>query len=158
MNTSATKRFDDASIPKFEGEGITNPLAFGAVGVAHIDPAGTILRCNQRFAEMLGYTPDELAGIHTDAVTDADEVELQVMLFREMLAGKRRSFQINKRYIHKDGSIVWAILTVGCARDAKGQVEHFVCRHVDLKPLSGFVAQRHGVLHDLSEVCHQWGT
>ena len=33
-----------------------------------------------------------------DAITDADEVELQVMLFREMLAGKRRSFQLNKRY------------------------------------------------------------
>ena len=144
MNTSATKRFDDASIPKFEGEGITNPLAYGAVGVAHIDPAGTILRCNQRFAEMLGYTPDELAGMHTDAVTDADEVELQVMLFREMLAGKRRSFQINKRYIHKDGSIVWAILTVGCARDAQGQVEHFVAIISD-------VTEKHNTSQALAE-------
>ena len=126
MNRSTAQRFDDTSLPPLDGEGMTNPLAYGAVGIAHIDSDGTILRCNLRFAEMLGYKPEELAGRHTDAVTDADDVELQIMLFREMLAGKRRSFQMNKRYIHKDGSIVWAILTVGCARDAQGKVEHFV--------------------------------
>ncbi len=126
MNRVTAKRIDDASLPPLDGEGMTDPSAYGAVGIAHIDAEGTILRCNLRFAEMLGYTPEELAGVHTDAITDADEVELQVMLFREMLAGKRRSFQLNKRYIHKDGSIVWAILTVGCARNANGGVDHFV--------------------------------
>ncbi|WP_112073042.1 PAS domain S-box protein [Hyphomonas sp. GM-8P] len=126
MNRSTAQRIDDSSLPPLDEEGMTNPLAYGAVGIAHIDSDGTILRCNLRFAEMLGYKPEELAGMHTDAVTDADDLELQIMLFREMLAGKRRSFQMNKRYVHKDGSIVWAILTVGCARDADGRVEHFV--------------------------------
>ena len=123
---------------------MTNPLVYGAVGIAHIDADGTILRCNLRFAEMLGYKPEELAGMHTDAVTDADEVELQVMLFREMLAGKRRSFQMNKRYIHKDGSIVWAILTVGCARNADGQVDHFVAIISD-------VTEKHNTSQALAE-------
>ena len=126
MIRSTAKRIDDSSIPPIEGEGMTNPLVYGAVGIAHVDSDGTILRCNLRFAELLGYQPEELAGMHTDAITDADDVELQIMLFRELLSGKRRSFQMNKRYIHKDGSIVWAILTVGCARNAEGKVEHFV--------------------------------
>ena len=144
MNRSTAQRIDDSSLPPLDEEGMTNPLAYGAVGIAHIDSDGTILRCNLRFAEMLGYKPEELAGMHTDAVTDADDLELQIMLFREMLAGKRRSFQMNKRYVHKDGSIVWAILTVGCARDADGRVEHFVAIISD-------VTEKHNASQALAE-------
>ncbi|WP_321488207.1 PAS domain S-box protein [uncultured Hyphomonas sp.] len=144
MSRATVKRIDDASLPPLDTDGITNPLAYGAVGIAHIDSDGTILRCNQRFADMLGYTPEELAGMHSDAVTDADDVELQTMLFREILAGKRRSFQMNKRYFHKDGSVVWAILTVGCARNAEGEVEHFVAIISD-------VTEKHNTSQALAE-------
>ena len=52
MNRVTAKRIDDASLPPLDGEGMTDPSAYGAVGIAHIDAEGTILRCNLRFAEM----------------------------------------------------------------------------------------------------------
>lgn len=102
------------------------PLVDGAVGIAHIDLEGAIIKCNRRFSGMLGYEPDELAGRHFRSFTAEDELEEHDRLYREMIAGTRRSFQINKRYVHKDGSTVWAILTVGCTRGENGGIEHFV--------------------------------
>ncbi|MEZ6000194.1 PAS domain S-box protein [Hyphomonas sp.] len=132
MNRATAKRIDDSSLPPLEGEGAINPLAPGAVGIAHIGPDGTILRCNRQFADMLGYTPKELAGMHMDSVTDTDDIEPQTMLFQEVVAGKRRSFQMKKRYVHKDGKIVWAILTVGFLREADGRGGHFVAINNDV--------------------------
>jgi len=126
MNRSTAKRIDDSPIPSLGEEGMRDPLAHGAVGVAHIGSDGTILRCNRHFAEMLGYLPEELSGVHTAEIAIAGENERQAQLFQELVDGKRRSYQANVRYSSKNGRTVWAILTMGRARNPQKDGDHFV--------------------------------
>nr|WP_321359890.1 PAS domain S-box protein [uncultured Hyphomonas sp.] len=121
MNRSITERIDDVATVS-----ASMPLVDCAVGIAHIDLDGVILKCNRCFSELLGYQPDELAGRPVQSVAAPDECEEYNRLHREIRDGARRTFQINRRALHKDGRSVWVSLTMGCIRGAQGEIEHFV--------------------------------
>jgi PAS domain S-box-containing protein len=121
MTRPIAEGIDDASMASD-----SMPLVGGAVGIAHLDTDGTIIKCNHCFAEMLGYQPQDIAGRSLHAFTARADLEEYARLNQEMRDGKRRTFQINKQYIHRDGSTVWAILTVGGVRKPDGSLDRFV--------------------------------
>lgn len=85
-----------------------------AVGVALIDSnSGRILRINQRYCEMVGYSPEEMTGGMTFLdITHEDDRQDDLDNMTALLSGEATQFSIEKRYHHKDGSIVWCNLTV----------------------------------------------
>jgi len=97
-----------------------------AVGVVLVGPNGAILRVNDSFARMLGYSVEELKQRTFQDVTHADDLETNLSILNKTLAGEANSYCIEKRYIRKDGGIVWASLTVGCVRTADGTVDYFL--------------------------------
>jgi PAS domain S-box-containing protein len=97
-----------------------------AVGVVLVGPDGTFLRVNDSFARMLGYSTQELKTKCFQDLTHPDDLEASRSVLKKKLAGEADSYCIEKRYIRKDGAIVWANLNVGCVRKRDGAVDYFI--------------------------------
>jgi PAS domain S-box-containing protein len=97
-----------------------------AVGVALVGTDGSILRANNSFARMLDYAVEELTTKTFRDLTYPDDLEANLSLLNRTLVGEAESYCIEKRYVRKDGGIVWASLAVGCVRNTDGGVDYFV--------------------------------
>ncbi len=91
-----------------------------AIGIVLVNLAGYPVEANVAIERMLGYTREELHGMVFTAVTHPDDVLADWELFESLVAGQRDAYQMEKRYLHKDGHIVWGNLTVSLVRDAHG--------------------------------------
>ena len=91
------------------------------VGIGLVDLEGHTVQTNRIVQEMLGYSDEEFASVTFDSFTHPDDVVRNRELFDEMARGERDFFQMEKRFIHKSGSIVWANLTVSLIKDAEGK-------------------------------------
>lgn len=93
-------------------------------GIAMLGLDGRILEANQQLQKMLGYSAEELRRLSSSSdITHPDDVDEDLALRRELLSGKRERFQREKRYIRKDGSVVWGLLTLTLVRRAGGEPE-----------------------------------
>ena len=88
-----------------------------AVGIAHAGLDGKLLDVNQRLCDIVGFTREELQAKTLKDITHPDDLTLDRGHVRQILAGELQSYGIDKRYIRKDGSIVWIGLTVTLRRD-----------------------------------------
>jgi len=93
------------------------------VGISVASPEGKLVRTNPAYQKMLGYTEDELHRNFAD-ITHRDDVGENMRLFKEMVDGKRNQYLLEKRYIRKDGSILWAHMTVTAIRDLNGTFKY----------------------------------
>lgn len=96
------------------------------IGIALVAPSGRFLRVNPAFCAMLGYGPEELVATDFQSITHPDDLEADVELVRECLEGKRDQYEMEKRYLRRDGSIVYSRLLVGLVRDSRSRPAHFV--------------------------------
>jgi diguanylate cyclase (GGDEF)-like protein/PAS domain S-box-containing protein len=97
-----------------------------AIGMAHTSLDRRFLQVNQRFCDMLGYVPEELIG---KAATDFTYHEDRGSATRDrqrLLAGEADSLSAEKRYVRRDGSLLWVNRTVSLVRDAHGQPLYFL--------------------------------
>lgn len=87
---------------------------------------------NKAFADMLGYTREELEGKTWQELTPPDEIETIQSLLAPLLKGEKASTRFVKRYIHKDGSFVWTDVSVALQRDRNDAPLYFVTTIVDI--------------------------
>ena len=91
-----------------------------AIGIALTDTEGRVLALNPSFEKSLGYClPDLSCKTFTD-ITHAGDIQPSLDLFTELVAGRRNHYSLEKRYICKDGKVMWVNLTVSLIRDAAG--------------------------------------
>jgi diguanylate cyclase (GGDEF)-like protein/PAS domain S-box-containing protein len=84
-----------------------------AVGVAQIDTmTGRFVRVNQKYADIIGYTPAEILLIDFQFISHADDLEVNLINMEHLKAGEIREFEMEKRLFHKDGRAIWVKLTV----------------------------------------------
>ena len=83
-----------------------------AIGIVIGDEEGHLLRPNPAHQSMMGYEEEELQKLHFSDITYPDDIERDAALFEELIDGKRDRYQIEKRYVRKDGSVFWGRLTV----------------------------------------------
>jgi two-component system, sporulation sensor kinase C len=83
-----------------------------AVGIALVDEGNRVVASNPALQEMLGYTKEELRGKSFAEFTHPDDVPVAGELYQELLEGKLRHYYVEKRYLRKDGSLVWVRPTV----------------------------------------------
>lgn len=103
-----------------------------AVGMVHTAPDGRWIRVNQKFCELLGYTSEELRGGTYDEVTYPGDLEENREHVRRLLAGEVESFYMEKRYVRKGGSIIWADLTASLVRQPNGDPKYFIAAVQDI--------------------------
>jgi PAS domain S-box-containing protein len=97
-----------------------------AVGMAHVALNGTWLQANQKLCEIVGYTREELLATKFQSITYNDDLEKSLSLVKRLLAGEIATYTMEKRYIRKDGSLVWINLTVSLARDEANVPQYFI--------------------------------
>ncbi|HEY0590519.1 MAG TPA: PAS domain S-box protein, partial [Thermoanaerobaculia bacterium] len=101
-------------------------LEQAAIGIARLSLEGRFLMVNDRFSEIVGYSSAELLGRTFAEITDPADVEPDLENTRRLLAGEIRAHVMEKRYIHKDGRVVWANLAGSVVRDAGGTPLSFI--------------------------------
>ena len=101
------------------------------VGKSHTKLTGEI-SVNQAFADMLGYTREELAHRTWQSLTPPEEVGVVQSHLDELLASGSDSTRYGKRYIHKNGSIINADVSVALQRDASGNPLNFITTVIDI--------------------------
>ncbi len=102
-------------------------------GVAIVALDGRWLRVNRRLCEIVGYTEQQLLALTFQDVTHAADLAGDVELVRAMLAGEIDTSTLEKRYVHRDGRLVWINLTVTLARAPDGTPDYFVAIIEDIE-------------------------
>lgn len=103
-----------------------------AVGIAHTSADGKILRCNRRFAGIVGYTPDELIGLTFQQITPPGDRPGGDKMRERLLSGEINNASFEKRYMRKDGSLTWVALTIALQRGGESDPQHFITMVQDI--------------------------
>jgi two-component system, cell cycle sensor histidine kinase and response regulator CckA len=102
------------------------------LGIAHTSLKGRFVLVNRWLRQMLGYSEDEFAQLDFASISHPDEVRQDLAARNQLIAGVIRRYVREKRYRRKDGTFVWANLTVSVHRDDKGFPVHFISIIEDL--------------------------
>jgi PAS domain S-box-containing protein len=90
-----------------------------AIGMAILQSDGAWLQVNQALCTMLGYTPDEFLKTTFQALTHPDDIAADQSRLQRLLAGELPFYETEKRYLHKNGQIVWAQVSVALVQGAQ---------------------------------------
>ncbi len=101
------------------------------VGKSMTLPTGEV-NTNQAFAAFLGYTRDELKGKRWQDLTPREDINATEQAIAPLLAGEKSSTRLEKRYVHKNGGLIWADVSVVMRRDVDGTPLYFMTTVVDI--------------------------
>lgn len=97
-----------------------------AVGIAHVHPDERLFQVNQRLCEIIGYSEEELIGRKFSEITHPQDLELTKTSLTNMLTGEYRSQRFQKRYLRKDGDVVWVNKTISLVRDSENKPDYYI--------------------------------
>ena len=105
-----------------------------AVGLAHVSPEGRFVRTNERMCRITGYSQEELLEKNFGEITHPDDLKGDWERANAMLRGEPPASPREKRYIHRDGHIVWINVTGSLVRKPDGQPDYFIVVVEDITP------------------------
>src|SRR5256886_3074982 len=105
---------------------------FAAIGMALVALDGRWMRVNRALCGIVGYTAEELLATTFQAITHPDDLDSDMEHARQVLVGSRTHYDMEKRYLHKGGHVVWVLLSVSLVRDDAGQPMYFVSQIQDI--------------------------
>ncbi len=94
---------------------------YSAIGVCLVSPTGHFLQVNQALCQILGYSPDEFLPLHCYDITHPDDIKDDFTSVQGLLSGKEDAFYREKKFIHRNGSIVYGLVSVSVVRDKHNQ-------------------------------------
>jgi diguanylate cyclase (GGDEF)-like protein/PAS domain S-box-containing protein len=115
------RRMDSEARLRESEERFRRTFELAGSGVAHLDLERRFLRVNRKLCEILGYPERELIGRPVTEVSYPDDLEMTSAERERLYRGEIDSLRMEKRYLRKDGSVVWAALTLALERDAQGE-------------------------------------
>ncbi len=103
------------------------------IGMAITSPeTKSWVKFNDRLCEILGYSRDELASKNWPELTHPEDLEADVGEFNKVLAGDSEGYAMDKRFVRKDGRVIFASIDVRCVRHTDGSVDYFVATVQDI--------------------------
>jgi PAS domain S-box-containing protein len=108
-----------------------NAFRHSAIGMALVSTEGKWLKVNSRICSLLGYTEKELLTKTFQHLTHPDDLETDLNYVGQMLAGEIEMYTMEKRYIHKKGGIIWAMLAVALVKDNNHAPLYFIAQIKD---------------------------
>ena len=96
------------------------------IGIAYAELNGQLVLVNRRYCDIVGYTREELLTRDYQSITHPDDVELNATYLQQVLVGEAQTHGIEKRYIRKDGTVVWASLSVTVVHAQSSEPTYFI--------------------------------
>jgi PAS domain S-box-containing protein len=103
-----------------------------AIGISLIAPDGRVLAVNPVLEQLSGYSEAELRALGGQVLAYREDARVGRAELEEVLAGKSDTFQVEKRYVHKDGRVQWMRQSISAVRDAAGQARYLVAIAEDI--------------------------
>lgn len=103
-----------------------NTFEKAGVGISHVSKSGEFLKVNNKICEILGYSKEELLAKRFQDLTYEEDLDKSTQAMKDLLAGQIEVYEAEKRYIRKDGKMIWANLTVSLVSSPDHTREHFI--------------------------------
>ncbi len=107
-------------------------LMSSPIGMALVSPEGRWIDVNPVLCDLLGYTREELLVTDFQTLTHPDDLKPDLALLDQMLRHEIENYQMEKRYVHKDGGTIWAQLNVSLVWNEDGTPKHFISQIQDI--------------------------
>lgn len=132
VNWDVTERQQAEESLRESEERFSGAFEYAPIGVALVSPEGQWLKVNHAVCNLLGYSQDELLVRTFQDITHPDDLNLDLDNVRRMLSGEIHSYQMEKRYFHKIGHLLTALLSVSLVRDGQGLPLYFISHIQDI--------------------------
>jgi len=133
------------------------------IGIGIVNRNGDLIDCNKALGKILGYSCEEIKDMNFEDFTYPDDLEREYQLIEEMWAGKRDRYKIKKRYIHKNGQIIWIELVGSVIRNEDGNpklgfsfIQDITERVKAKRELKRSKEYFEGILQDQTELIVRW--
>lgn len=103
-----------------------------AVGVAQLDLKGRWLDVNEKLCEIVGYSREELLAKSSQDITHPDDLNAELDYMRQLLTGQVQTYSMEKRFVRKDGKLIWGKMTVSLVRDSANEPIYFISAVEDI--------------------------
>jgi PAS domain S-box-containing protein len=107
-------------------ERFRSAMLHSAIGMALVAPSGKWLQVNEAVCQITGYEAEELLGLTFQEITYPEDLNTDLYHVAALLRGETTNYRMEKRYVRKDGSLVWVLLAVSLVRDPAGQPLYFI--------------------------------
>lgn len=105
---------------------------FAAIGMALVGLDGRFVQANHALCQMLGYDESALLALTFQDITHPDDLDVDLGLVQRVLDGDIQTYNLEKRYYHRDGHLVWILLTVALVRDRRENPLYFISQIQDI--------------------------
>ena len=128
----ATERKGAEAVLRESEERFRGAFDFAAIGMALVAPDGRFLKVNRALCEIVGRSEADLLRCDFQSITHPEDVAADLDQVQRVLEGEVPTYQMEKRYLHADGHVVWVQLSVSLVRDVGGQPLYFVSQILDI--------------------------
>jgi PAS domain S-box-containing protein/putative nucleotidyltransferase with HDIG domain len=127
-------------------ERFSSAFEYAPIGMTLSSLEGKWLKINRALCELLGYAENELLEKNFQEFTHPDDLSTNLDYMRQMLNDEIETYQMEKRYIHKQGHLVWALLSVSLVRDGQGNPLYFITHIQDITDRNQRESEREAVI------------
>ncbi len=107
-------------------------LEYSPIGIALVNVDGQFLKVNKALGEIVGYSEEELLNLDFQTITHPDDLEPDITYVQQLLSGTLDTYQIEKRYFHKNGQSVWIQLNGSIVRNEAKESLYFIAQIQDI--------------------------
>ena len=103
-----------------------------SIGMSVTSPDKKWLEVNQALCDMMGYSKEELTRLTWVDITHPDDIQKNMDFYLKVKDGEINQYELDKRFIRKNGSILYATISVVCERESDGSIHHFLASYIDI--------------------------
>jgi diguanylate cyclase (GGDEF)-like protein/PAS domain S-box-containing protein len=109
-----------------------NAFAHAPIGMALVDTTGRVVRVNDAMCRVTGFTAEEIQARPFRDLSDPRDIDADALEIAELLDGHRERYQVEKRYRHAWGHLVWGLVSMSLVRDDAGKPLHLIASIQDI--------------------------
>jgi PAS domain S-box-containing protein/putative nucleotidyltransferase with HDIG domain len=127
-------------------ERFSSAFEYAPIGMALASPEGKWLKVNRALCELVGYSENELLDKNFQDISFPEDLPANLNYVQQLLDGEIKSYQMEKRYFHKQGHLVWVLLSVSLVRDGQGKPLYFISQIQDITERNQHECEREAVI------------
>lgn len=119
-----------------------------ALGMCFTSASGDFLKVNKKFCSLVGYSKEEIQGMNFKEITYFEDLYLDLEYYRRLTSGDIETYDLDKRYVRKNGELLWINITVSVQRNEDFSVKYFIGIIIDISEKK----EQEKALHDANEM------